>query len=1356
MTIPTAEGFCIRFPNAQGGWHDIPIGKETTYLGVVISYHASSNRTLEHRIHLSKCAFARLRTWLTSRHLSMTTRYRLWTTCVWPVLFYGLGASNITDQGLQKLQKHMYVQLRQVCRNHSYITGDTHRTALRANGCEEPLSILRHSLHRLHECVLHRQSIASSDDILHTINWDHLPPLLAHIDHHILTSSGALISGDPLSEPETSPLLSCNLCSFQTYSLPNFRRHRTQVHGRPLLRTTALDIQQHTAEGLPTCQRCFHSFSSWHTFRTHVESHACQPWQVPSIQQPMQVAQDIADGLLRNSRLRIQDLAFLNGLEAGQRFLRHIIAKDWQGLADDRPACQLAQTRCCLCGAFQSRMQALSKHLKQLHRHRYEGITAFAAQLGEQYGQSGYCPYCAVPWVSRHTCPVLIQASVFHLHGAPTQSDDGGPLQPLACLHCQETFAQAQDLHDHIQRHHRSRCYPWDPRRDALHSDCLACGHCGAQFSDPNGTKQHIVNGRCPQYTPHGQLPPHPKEMEWLTQLKLGTFGDYIVDDTHRHLWTYTCLQCNTGYSRTQDLMAHVQLAHADQWAAARPYLAFNMTTLGSDLGCVCYHPIKQARSAHMCVPFVQAAVLQAQHREMLLLPFDIESDDWYFCWRPHVPDALQLALRKVLQTRDFCRFWLDGALLEQMRVACLLCETTADQPALLHSHLMEAHMHQHSGTAALLDILTDMLGTTMHHAHQCPFCNSVFALPDTDPEILAPLARAHLRAQCPNLLQTAILLTAPYGGGPSGTSGLQHPVSDSPRPAVVPANSPPSRASRDARQRPSTKRGRTGPDTSQEEQRSNQFPRTLGHYFNAAAEDHSTIDLLGDEDGQGSQPSAPSRSVCPLSQQGPTGHPGSTSPISNPVALQGRDATTCAASAVPLDIADDERTPGSHGEAVEPVPHFRHGQEPPEAGSLVAMRGLAIPEVVSAEAIHDPGLQETLSHEGCDPDPDRDRRAPDGDFDGTEVPSSPHINGVPGCAMAPPTEPSAERRLETVHGPEPERSLDSGRCALQAAPPATEPPTSDLAADGLSSNQGEGEGQIQIEAELQRRSLRPSQADLINWMQRVRFTNTDSNCYVNATMAAWLWAHLCLQEWRPFFLGESCNQLLAELGGLGPTFNWATSSWLSPLLRRSGLLGQQQDAAELTQMLLGFTSATHLTQQWEKRSDASGIQVHEGFYHLDLLRLSFPDDPFARQEVTLTNLIEHWAQQGLTRNALLQEPGLMCVHISRFTQPHDHRLFRIRQTVQHSLGVHVPFFPSPETLDRDWQDSEVIAMISHLGQTSASGHYRAALRCFKGHQQHLWLLLEDNQPPELMVNLPRWFQEQVTVMWLCPPRLLR
>lgn len=202
----------------------------------------------------------------------------------------------------------MYVQLRKVLRNFAFDTGDTHQRALRRNGCEEPLIILRRAVAQLQQCIDSRRAAAPPQDVVRRLTWDHLTPLLARIDAMIAQQTLVIISQDVESEPETLPLLTCECCSFVTHSLANFRLRRAQVHGRRHHRTVAFSQQQHAPTGLPTCPKCHDIFNTWYHFRIHVETHQCRPWQEHRPMAVPRIETDIANGLLTNSRLRAQDL----------------------------------------------------------------------------------------------------------------------------------------------------------------------------------------------------------------------------------------------------------------------------------------------------------------------------------------------------------------------------------------------------------------------------------------------------------------------------------------------------------------------------------------------------------------------------------------------------------------------------------------------------------------------------------------------------------------------------------------------------------------------------------------------------------------------------------------------------------------------------------------------------------------------------------------------------------------------------------------------------------------------------------------------------------------------------------------
>eukprot|EP00438_Fugacium_kawagutii_P000664 Skav222316 [mRNA] locus=scaffold1249:215100:218544:- [translate_table: standard] len=1118
------------------------------------------------------------------------------------------------------------------------------------------------------------------------------------------------------------------------------------MHARPLQRTQQLDLQIHAPAGLPTCQRCLTPFSSWHRFRIHVESHACQVR--PSFDAPPspEIDPDLEAGLLRNSNLRVQDLAFLNGREAGRSFLRHIIEKDWDGLALDQPACALLRTRCGLCGAYQSRMQDLSRHLKQHHRSRADGIAGFAAQLADQQLEAGYCQYCESSWTSRHKCPVLMQAALFSIHGAPTMDDDGGPLPSLSCLHCTASFTSAQELHAHIQACHRTGCYDWDPQRDALHSDGLACAHCNATFVAPDGLRQHITNGRCPSFDPHGHRGGTPLSTVWIAHLQNGTFPEFISQDEHKTDWSRRCLICGTSYNRTQDVAAHLQLQHAELWEEARPYLTFLLETLGPALGCVCVPMIRQARSAHLCTPMIQAAMILARNRETFLLPFDIKPEHWTPCWTTPMPQPIQQLLKKLLQTRDFCRFWLDNTLMTYLQTHCCWCEVTTPHAALMHVHLLEAHFSRHRGVGSLLDVLTNLLFTTMDESYECHLCGQVFALPSSTVDVRRPLAQAHLRAQCPVLLQAALLLTAAHDrdGGPSCPGGQSQPILGSPLSSGLCTT--PRHTGGNARQGQAPKRRRTLGPGHQEDERSTCPPRSLGHWFRPLSTSPADLDLTSDQDGPGPCTSTPSRSVPLLHDPRRSGDSDQTSSKRTEMERPTESVDTPGTLEMPPCLSHADGTLGESHQTVPDECDLGHHPESPQAEGP-AGRGLALPAMESTETGHGTQCQETVGRSRCLEDPGGAHRLPDLHSDHHEVPGLKDHPGQCRHPLADADQPPMQRGLAADGGPQSVLDLDSDWMQLQTTFPDTVqagggfdsssvPTTLQGSLQGQQGPQGLCEGPTR----QQRRRLTPSRDALCAWMMRVSFLNSDSQCYFNSALAAWFWAHLSLQDWRPSFLGDAAQCLLGELGAATDTFDWGTSTWLAPLLRRWGLTGRQADSAEFSQMLLSYTEATHLTQFWQKRRESDGILIHEHFVHLDLIRLLFPDDPFHTSDtIELTALFEHWVQDDGMRAALISAPSLMCVHLSRYANDEDNRMFPVRLTVQTADGVQVPWFPNPDSLHIDWHHMEVISMICHLGVNHTSGHYRAALRCRNEDNEFAWLLTEDNCPPQLVATLPNW-----------------
>ena len=145
----------------------IPIASKATYLGAVMSYAKFEDQTVKHRVQLSRIAFTRLRKWLTGkRGLRKQQRLSLFTTCVYPIMTYGIFPIGLTTFGLKHIQLHMFSMLRQILCNHAYITGQSHQQALALNHVDPPLAWLLNSVDSLQRSLNQRLANTSHNDII--------------------------------------------------------------------------------------------------------------------------------------------------------------------------------------------------------------------------------------------------------------------------------------------------------------------------------------------------------------------------------------------------------------------------------------------------------------------------------------------------------------------------------------------------------------------------------------------------------------------------------------------------------------------------------------------------------------------------------------------------------------------------------------------------------------------------------------------------------------------------------------------------------------------------------------------------------------------------------------------------------------------------------------------------------------------------------------------------------------------------------------------------------------------------------------------------------------------------------------
>ena len=174
--------------------------------------------------------------------------------------------------------------VRKVLNDHSYVTGHTHQQVFHQHNLPLPLDMLHSFLAQTWQRIRRRDSLLHPDDILHSQSWDQIMDTLAQIQHAKSLTGEATVTHSPEDPIPVQAVIHCQYCHFSTCSVSNFRRHQTVHHNLAQLRSNHVDpLTMHVA-GNPQCKTCLKTFSTWRSFRIHVERACCQarPKTLPS------------------------------------------------------------------------------------------------------------------------------------------------------------------------------------------------------------------------------------------------------------------------------------------------------------------------------------------------------------------------------------------------------------------------------------------------------------------------------------------------------------------------------------------------------------------------------------------------------------------------------------------------------------------------------------------------------------------------------------------------------------------------------------------------------------------------------------------------------------------------------------------------------------------------------------------------------------------------------------------------------------------------------------------------------------------------------------------------------------------
>ena len=249
-----------------------------------MSYGSFEDISIQHRLQLMRVGFRRLHRWLTGKNaLTVSKKFRLWRSCILPILTYGIFAQGVTKQGILQAVVTITKMLRQILGDHAYLTRHTHSIAFQLQNIPAPLDILRQAVSSLLRTVHARQFQLQPGDIVLEISWEHLDGISNLLDSIQVGTS--LSSSSQLAIEVTQPRddLICHLCGFQATDVAHFRRHCTVTHQLHMSRSNFCLLTDFMEHGLPQCRFCKRCFTTWRRFKIHIEMGCQELLRGPSI-----------------------------------------------------------------------------------------------------------------------------------------------------------------------------------------------------------------------------------------------------------------------------------------------------------------------------------------------------------------------------------------------------------------------------------------------------------------------------------------------------------------------------------------------------------------------------------------------------------------------------------------------------------------------------------------------------------------------------------------------------------------------------------------------------------------------------------------------------------------------------------------------------------------------------------------------------------------------------------------------------------------------------------------------------------------------------------------------------------------
>eukprot|EP00435_Cladocopium_sp_Y103_P050625 s2661_g15.t1 len=694
------------------------------------------------------------------------------------------------------------------------MTRESHADFLIRHRLSEPLLLLRDLCGKTQRREGQRRVHLAQDDILQLHSSFSVDALIQAID--------TVLHGlDPsISTQASSCLFECPLCTKQYDSRSALRRHLTKDHDTRsgTLRTVA---PKDAHQGLPTCVHCNLKFTTWASFRYHVQYVCASSEQ----------AGDLAD---HEHRLRVTE------------FMHFSNAANFQALMDRPELLTYMSTHCILCGHYQLTSRGMLLHWTTEHADVFNTHGSALRQLQDQHVCSSPCTLCGTSYKRTHHCVILAQIA---LHQTQHRDVVCGPVETLhRCPHCPKAYVTKHGLRQHMDRYHRAltvtdsvssnpeavlyQCFlkavESDDIRNLLNNPEILeflgtrCAICRKSFKQrqyltrhlrhhhaqlwldaeplaiamqnawrdhdqcwckPSLTSKHVCliflqfclqqkhdrptataafeRGLAGSQIPIGPGPLATTQQHINALLFFGELEQLYQRPDIRLMLTTHCQFCPRTFTDDHLLQAHLWERHTSIYQDSDVVNKYLLLTLFGRNGCLCNPgPGPHADApAHTCVSIRQLAMLFVLSGQPLLIPYPYKAQEILDILTPLMDPTHTMEITFALQARRFGRLWRHRALKQMLRHNCLICQAPLDLDEL-QSHLLQVHQMDVGRFQMHQRQLTQVLLPSHGAGDCCDWCRVHLAM-DADSGGSDTNLQKHLQ-ECPVVLQLAVLLGHP------------------------------------------------------------------------------------------------------------------------------------------------------------------------------------------------------------------------------------------------------------------------------------------------------------------------------------------------------------------------------------------------------------------------------------------------------------------------------------------------------------------------------------------------------------------------------------------------------------------